>query len=59
MAPRRLGIILLCLGALNALIGTLLAIRVPPERIDGSPPVIIVCGLILMFAGYYTGKRKA
>jgi hypothetical protein len=59
MAPRRLGIFLLCVGALNALIGTLLAIQVPPERIGGSPYVLIFCGLILMFAGYYTGKRKA
>lgn len=59
IAPRRLGIFLLCVGALNALIGTMLAIHVPPKRIGGSPYVIILCGLILMFAGYYTGKRNA
>lgn len=59
MGSWRLGISLLCVGALNALIGTMLAIQVPSERVGGLPYVIIFCGLILMFAGYYTGKRKA
>lgn len=59
MAPQRLGIFLLCVGALNVLVGTMLAIQVPPERIGWSPYIIIFCGLILMFGGYYTGKRKA
>lgn len=59
MAPQRLGIILLCVGAANALIGTVLIIQFPAERTGGWPYVIIICGLLIMFAGYYTGKRKA
>jgi hypothetical protein len=58
MAPKRLGILLLCVGALNVLIGTILAVQIAPARIGASPYVIVFCGLILMFAGYYTGKRK-
>jgi len=34
------------------------AIQVPPERIDVAPYVLALSGLGLMFAGYYTGKRK-
>ncbi len=49
---------LLCAGALNALIGTIMAIQIPPERIGISPYVLALSGLILMFGGYYTGKRK-
>lgn len=59
MSPQRLGIFLMCVGALNALIGTMLAIQVPAERLGASPYVIMLCGLVLMLAGYYTGKRKA
>lgn len=49
----------MCVGALNALIGTMLAIQVPAERLGASPFIIMLCGLVLMLAGYYTGKRKA
>lgn len=59
MSPQRLGIFLLCVGALNALIGTMLAIQVSAERLGASAFIIILCGLVLMLAGYYTGKRKA
>jgi hypothetical protein len=45
-------------GALNALIGTIMAIQIPPERIGISPYLIALSGLVLMFGGYYTGKRK-
>ncbi|WP_155855825.1 hypothetical protein [Arthrobacter sp. 9MFCol3.1] len=58
MKPRQLGMFLLCAGALNALIGTIMAIQIPPERIGISPYVLALSGLILMFGGYYTGKRK-
>jgi hypothetical protein len=58
MTPRQLGTYLLCTGALNALIGTVMAIQVPPDRVGFLPYVILLCGLISMFAGYYTGKRK-
>lgn len=59
MSPQRLGIFLMCVGALNALIGTMLAIQVSAERLGASPFIIMLCGLVLMLAGYYTGKRKA
>jgi hypothetical protein len=49
---------LLCAGALNALIGTIMAIQIPPERIGISPYVLALSGLILMFGGYYIGKGK-
>ena len=58
MKPRQLGTLLLCVGALNALIGTIMAIQIPPEHIGISPYVLALSGLILMFGGYYTGKRK-
>ena len=58
MAPKQLGILLLGAGALNVLIGTALAVQIAPARIGTSPYVIVFCGIILMFAGYYTGKRK-
>ncbi|MDQ0850673.1 hypothetical protein QFZ65_002611 [Arthrobacter sp. B3I9] len=58
MKPRRLGIFLLCVGALDALMGTILAIQIPPDRIGISPYVLAVSGVVLMFGGYYTGKRK-
>lgn len=58
-APKRLGILLLCVGAVNVLIGTMLAIQIAPERIGASPYIIVLCGLILMYGGYYTGNRKA
>lgn len=59
MTRQRLGIFLLCVGALNVLIGTMLATQIAPEQIGASPYIIVFCGLILMFGGYYTGKRKA
>lgn len=59
MAPKRLGTLLLCMGALNVLIGTILAVQIPPARLGASAYVFVFCGLILMFAGHYTGKRKA
>lgn len=59
MAPKRLGTFLLCVGALNVLIGAILAVQIAPARIGASPYVIAFCGLVLMFGGYYTGKRKS
>lgn len=59
MAAQRLGILLLCVGALSVLIAGILAIQVAPERTGGSPYLIVFCGLILMIAGYYIGKRRA
>jgi hypothetical protein len=58
LKPLQLGTFLLCVGALNALIGTIMAIQIPPERIGISPYLIALSGLVLMFGGYYTGKRK-
>jgi uncharacterized membrane protein len=58
MTPRRLGTFLLSVGALNALIGTIMAIQIPPARAGFFPYVILLCGLVSMYAGYYTGKRK-
>jgi VIT1/CCC1 family predicted Fe2+/Mn2+ transporter len=45
-------------GAFNALIGTIMAIQIPPTRVGFFPYVILLCGLVLMFSGYYTGKRR-
>jgi hypothetical protein len=58
LKPRQLGIFLLCVGASNVLVGVILAVQIAPERIGASPYVLAFCGLILMFGGYYTGKRK-
>ncbi|SFT76348.1 hypothetical protein [Arthrobacter sp. ov118] len=58
MKPRQLGTLLLCVGALNALIGTIMALQIPQERVGISPYVLALSGLVLMFVGYYTGKRK-
>jgi hypothetical protein len=58
LKPRQLGTFLLCVGALNALIGTMMAIQVPPERIGIAPFVLALNGLFVMFGGYHTGKRK-
>ena len=58
MTPKWLGPLLLCVGCLNALIGTLMAIQIPPARVGFLPYLILLCGLVLMFSGYYTGKRR-
>jgi len=58
MAPRRVGTFLLCVGALNALIGAIMVIQLPPARLGFFPYVILICGLVLMFSGYYTGRRR-
>ena len=36
MAPRRLGIILLCVGAVNEFVGTMLVIQIPAERVHAA-----------------------
>ncbi|SDL97626.1 hypothetical protein [Arthrobacter sp. ok362] len=59
MTSRRLGTFLLCVGAFEALIGTIMAIQIPPARLGVSPYVLVFCGLVLMFGGYYTGKRES
>lgn len=41
MTPRWLGAALLCVGALNALIGTIMAIQIPPVRVGLFPYVIL------------------
>lgn len=58
MKPRQLGIFLLCVGASNVLVGVILAVQIPPDRIGISPYVLSLSGLVLMFGGYYTGRRK-
>ena len=58
MKPRQLGMLLLCAGALNALMGIVMAIQIPPERTGVWPYVLTLSGLVLMLAGHYTGKRK-
>jgi hypothetical protein len=57
MTPRRLGTFLLCVGALDALMGSIMAIQLPPERAGISPFVLLLSGLVLMFCGYYIGRR--
>lgn len=37
--------------------GSILALQIPPERIGVSAYVLVFSGLVLMFCGYYIGKR--
>ena len=57
MTPKWIGTFLLCVGAFEALIGTGMAIQIPPDRIGISPYVLALSGLALMFGGYFTGRR--
>lgn len=57
MKLRQVGTFLLCVGALNALIGTIMAIQLPTARVGFFPYVIMLSGLTLMFCGYYIGRR--
>ena len=58
MTSRWVGTFLLCVGALNALIGTIMVIQLPTAHIGVFPYVILISGLALMLGGYVTGRRR-
>lgn len=57
MTPRWLGIALLCVGAVNALIGTMLVLQSTSNNIWAYS--VVLGGIVLMFCGYFIGKRKS
>jgi len=57
MTPRSLGIALLCVGAVNALIGTVLALQSSSNNTWAY--FIVLGGVVLMICGYFIGKRKS
>lgn len=57
MTPRRIGTALLCVGAVNALLGTMLAFQ--SASTDAWAYVIVVSGIVVMICGYLIGKRKS
>jgi NhaP-type Na+/H+ or K+/H+ antiporter len=57
MTPRGIGIALLCVGAVNTLLGTMLALRSESNNIWAY--VIVISGLVVMICGYFIGKRKS
>ena len=57
MTPRGLGILLLCVGAVNALLGTILAFRSESNNVWAY--VIVTSGIVVMMCGYFIGKRKS
>ncbi len=57
MTPRWLGIALLCVGAANALIGTMLVLQSTTKNIWAY--FIVLGGVVLMICGYFIGKRKS
>lgn len=57
MTPRRIGTALLCVGAVNALLGTMLALQSASN--DAWAYVIVLSGIVVMICGYLIGKRKS
>jgi hypothetical protein len=57
MTPRWIGSALLCVGAVNAVLGTMLAFRSASNNV--WPYVIVVSGVVVMICGYFIGKRKS
>ncbi len=57
MTPRRIGIAILCVGAVNALLGAMLAFQ--SELNSVVTYVIVVSGIVGMICGYFIGKRKS
>lgn len=57
MTPRRIGTALLCVGAVNALLGTMLALQSASN--DAWRYVIVLSGIVVMICGYLIGKRKS
>jgi hypothetical protein len=57
MTPRWLGIALLSVGAVNALIGTILVLQSTLNNIWAY--LVVLGGVFLMFCGYFIGKRKS
>lgn len=57
MTPRRIGTVLLCVGAMNALLGTMLALQSASN--DAWAYVIVLSGIVVMICGYLIGKRKS
>lgn len=57
MTPRRIGTALLCVGAVNALLGTMLAFQSASN--NAWAYVIVVSGIVVMICGYLIGKRKS
>lgn len=57
MTPRWLGTALLCVGAVNALIGTMLVLQSTSNNIWAY--FVVLGGIVLMFCGYFIGKRKS
>ncbi|MDQ0028789.1 hypothetical protein [Arthrobacter bambusae] len=58
MTPRWLGIALLCVGSLNALVGTMLVLRYTPSN-NAWAYSIMLCGVGVMICGYFIGKRTS
>jgi hypothetical protein len=56
MTTTRVGTALVCVGALNALIGTIM-LQLPTARVGFYPYVLLLSGLVLIFCGYFTGRR--
>jgi hypothetical protein len=56
MTLRWIGTALLCLGAVNVLLGTMLAFRSASNDIWAY--VVVVSGVVVMICGYFIGKRK-
>jgi hypothetical protein len=57
MTPKWLGIALLCVGAVNALLGTAMVLQSTTSNIWAY--FVVLGGLVLMFCGYLIGKRKS
>lgn len=57
MTPRGIGIALLCVGAVNALLGTMLAFQSEMNNVWAY--VIVISGVVVMICGYFIGQRKS